>query len=275
LAGVISLPRAEEKKWDQFVNVSMEYLKEKYGDRLKSVISHKNDEEHPHIHFYVVPRKGERFETIHEGQQASKLAKVENKPKGLQNLAYIEAMRSFQDDFSKKVGQVLGLTRLGPGRRRLSRKAWLAEQAQAKALANVEKTAQKRREHYKAQGLKAGRQQAEDEAKAIGAKLGGVLEGFKGRWHQPSSKALEEAERVKKDAKEYADRVKEQAIREVQDEKNKRRMLDAEIEKQRNIAKNLEIENNRLKAELTTTDADRQRLLKDANAGSRGSIKIK
>jgi len=152
LAGVISLPRSEEHIFNEFSTRSIEYLNSKYGDRLKAVIAHVEDEEHPHIHFYVVPRFGEGFDAIHEGQRAAKQAKAEDKLKGEQNNAYISAMRGLQDDFSKKVGQPLGLARLGPGRRRLTRKAWQAEQAQAKALAEVEQIAKKRHEHYKAQG---------------------------------------------------------------------------------------------------------------------------
>ena len=47
-------------------------------------------------------------------------------------------MRGFQDDYYEKVGQHFGLTRLGPGRRRLSTYAWNAEQAQAKLASKIE-----------------------------------------------------------------------------------------------------------------------------------------
>ena len=73
LAGVVSLPRSEGESWAEFEKRSTAYLQAKYEDRLKAVIAH-HDEEHPHIHFYAVPRKGERFEAIHEGQKAAKQA---------------------------------------------------------------------------------------------------------------------------------------------------------------------------------------------------------
>jgi len=274
LAGVISLPRSEEEKFDEFSTRSIEYLFQKYGDRLKAVVAHENDEEHPHIHFYVVPRKGENFDAIHEGQRAAKEAKAQDKLKGEQNTAYISAMRGLQDDFSKRVGQPLGLARLGPGRRRLTRKAWQAEQAQAKALAEVERTAKKRHEHYKAQGLAQGKavglEQAKEEAKAIGFKVGSLADGFKSSWHKPSQRAKAKAKEITDKAQAYADKVKKQAEQSIQDERNSRRLLQVQLDKQSNIATNYENENKRLKADLQSTEADRQRLLKIVSKGGGG-----
>lgn len=270
LAGVVSLPRLEKENWLEFSKRSTEYLNAKYGDRLKCVVAHQ-DEEHPHIHFYAVPKNGERFEVIHEGQKAAKQAKAESKLKGEQNAAYIAAMRGLQDDFQRKVGQPLGLTRLGPGRRRLTRKAWQAEQAQAKALANVERTAKTRKEQYKAQGLAQGKAQAEAEAQAFGSKVGAVLDGLKGSWHKPSKQAKEQANAVKKEAQSYADKVKNEAEKAVQSERRQRRTAERELEKQKNIATNTEADNKRLTAQLEATEADRQRLLKQLKAGGGGS----
>lgn len=251
LAGVISLPRSEEKQWDKFKTKAIEWLKEKYGENLRCVIEHQ-DESHPHIHFYAVAKNGQSFDDIHEGKRAQKEIKKQNPQatKQEQNIAFAEAMRATQDDFSKRVGQPFGLTRLGPGRRRLTRKAWQAEQAQAKALKDVEKTAKKRHEFYKAQGLEAGRQQAKEEAQKLGTKAGAIFSGFKTKWHEPSKQAIAEAEKLKEQAKSYADKAKQQAEREVQDERNRRRMLDRELEKKNNIATNLEAENKRLLREL-------------------------
>lgn len=137
LAGVMSLPRDRENEFDEFAQACIAWLKEQYGARLKSVIAHRNDEEHPHIHFYVVPEFGEAFEAVHDGVKASKEAKAQGKLKGEQNHAYNYAMRAWQDRYFMGVGMRFGLARIGPGRRRLSRAAWVAEQAanHANALA--------------------------------------------------------------------------------------------------------------------------------------------
>lgn len=249
LAGVISLPREEEKHWNRFRKGAMEYLQQTYGERLKAVVEHQ-DEAHPHLHFYVVPKLGERFETIHQGKAAAARARADGEAKGEQNRAYKEAMRAYQDDFSKKVGQPFGLTRLGPGRRRLSRVAWQAEQKQAKALAEVERTAKKRHEHYKAQGLAEGKARAEADAQALGSKVGAVVTGLASRWHKPSQQAKADAEAIKQQAQAYADRAKEQAERLVQDERRQRQTAQRELEKQKNITANTEAENKRLQREL-------------------------
>lgn len=276
LAGVISLPRSEEKNWEKFKEASIKWLKEKYGNNLQCVIEHQ-DETHPHIHFYVIPKVGQSFDDIHEGKQAQKKLKKQNPQatKQEQNIAFSEAMRATQDNFSQRVGQPFGLTRLGPGRRRLTRAQWQAEQKQAKALKDVEKTAKQRHEHYKKQGLEAGKKQAQEEAQKLGAKAGAIFGGFKTKWHEPSAKVLAEAEKLTEQAKSYADKVKQQAEREVQDERNRRRMLDRELEKKTNIASNLDTENKRLKTQLADTEADRQRLLKQLKTGGAGGTKPK
>jgi len=134
LAGVVSLPAEQEADWPEFRAACLTWLKHEYGDRLKSVVEH-TDEEHPHLHFYAVPLPGERFENLHSGRQASAEAIRGGKTKGEQSEAYKAAMRAWQDKFSAEVAASFGLTRIGPARRRLPRDAWLAEQAQARALA--------------------------------------------------------------------------------------------------------------------------------------------
>ena len=257
-----------------FAKGALEYLQQTYGERLKAVVEHQ-DEAHPHVHFYVVPKLGERFETIHQGKAAAARARAEVRPRESKTGPTKEAMRGYQDDFAKKVGQPFGLTRLGPGRRRLSRVAWKAEQKQAKALAEVERTAKKRREHYKAQGLAQGlaegKARAEADAQALGSKVGAVVTGFASRWHKPSQQAKADAEAIKQQAQAYADRAKEQAERLVQDERRQRQTAQRELEKQKNIAMNTEADNKRLTAQLEATEADRQRLLKQLKAGGGGS----
>ena len=220
LIGVASLPREMEDNFPEFAEDTLAWLKEKYGDRLKSVVVH-NDEAHPHLHFSVVPNIGENFEDIHDGFKASKQAKAEGKKKGEQNLSYINAMRSYQDEFSKKVAMSHGLTRIGPGRRRLTRAQWQAEKAQAAFFSDakaVYKDAKKR--GYK-DGLKKAEQIAIDiiakaklEAKSIGNKMSSWVAGLSDGWHQPSAKALAVAEKIKDDAekeKKKAEKIKTQA----------------------------------------------------------------
>lgn len=135
-AGVISLPSEMKDDWPRFREASLKWLKKQYGERLLCVIEH-TDEAHPHLHFYAVPLDGERFEVLHKGRAAAAKKAAEGAKKGLQNAAYRQAMREWQDEFSNAVALDFGLARLGPKRRRLTRGEWKAEKAQAKALAAV------------------------------------------------------------------------------------------------------------------------------------------
>jgi hypothetical protein len=137
-AGVVSLPSEHRHDWPRFRAATVAWLKQQYGERLRSVVEH-TDEAHPHLHFYAVPLPGERFEVLHPGRLAAAKKAQQGAKKGAQNAAYKAAMVGWQDDFAAAVAADFGLARLGPARRRLTRKAWQAEQAQARALAVAKK----------------------------------------------------------------------------------------------------------------------------------------
>lgn len=132
LSGVISAQNTiSEEDWESFKNDAISWLKIKYGKQLKTVVEH-TDEEHPHLHFYIVPDHGKRFETIHQGREASAYSKAQGEKKSLQNKAYKKTMREYQDEFNEVVAAKYGMARIGPGKRRLSREAWKLEQVQAR-----------------------------------------------------------------------------------------------------------------------------------------------
>lgn len=141
LAGVVSLPNdTTPEAWGKFKRDAVKWLKKEYGSTLRSVIEHK-DEDHPHLHFYCIPEQGKQFSSIHKGIEARTKARQQKLSGKQQNLAYCEAMREWQDKFSHDVGQPHGLTRIGPGRRRLTRAEWKKEQQQAKALQQAQSRA--------------------------------------------------------------------------------------------------------------------------------------
>lgn len=139
LAGVISAPNDDEEwagNWDEFKAASVDWLKAKYGLRLRAIVEH-TDESHRHFHFYCVAKNGERFDSLHEGRAAMAEAKRAKQPKGVQAAAFAKAMRATQDDFHEKVAARFGMLRLGAGKRRLSNAAHKAEKAQAIAIAKA------------------------------------------------------------------------------------------------------------------------------------------
>lgn len=280
LAGVISLPRDEEAQWEQFKAKSVDWLKEKYGDNLRCVIAHEKDEAHPHLHFYCVPKDGQKFDDLHEGKRAQKELKKNNKnaTKQEQNLAFSEAMRQTQDDFANRVGQRFGLARLGPGRRRLTRAAWQAEQKQAEALKktlakkNAYKKAYRKQAVEEAQPLieqakEQAKQEGLAEAKSLGEKVGGWWSGLKDKFSKPSEReeqAIKEAEDARKKAEQEARSAKVQADNRVSkvDE-----LLKKEQEKVQSAQKDLEKAQEKIKELKELIPASQQR--------NRNDLKIK
>lgn len=133
LAGVISYPR-HGKDWEDFKADSVVWLKEKYGENLECIVEHV-DEEHPHIHFYAVPKIGQHFNILHEGRAASEKIKKNKGTKKQQELGFSEKMRLYQDHFYSSVSRKYALARLGPKRQRLTRSEWKSQQTALKVLA--------------------------------------------------------------------------------------------------------------------------------------------
>jgi len=117
LAGTISLKRDDLDDWEDYKKASIEYLKNKYGHRLKSIIEH-TDEEPLHIHFFVIADHNEVLNDLHEGKKAvsdirKKNRKAKKEDKIEQKTAYTKAMVDFQDDFYFKVAKKFGFSRTG------------------------------------------------------------------------------------------------------------------------------------------------------------------
>ena len=137
LAGVISYPR-EGEDWQEFKETALEWLKGEYGDNLVSVVEHQ-DEKHPHLHFYAVPKPGQAFNDLHQGRAASAEAKRKGEPKAAQLRAHNKAMRAWQDRVYTGVCRKFGMARLGPKRQRLTRSEYMSRQLVEKALGIAER----------------------------------------------------------------------------------------------------------------------------------------
>lgn len=130
---------ARVKLWQE---LEVNRLQRLYGANLQTVIVH-TDEEHPHIHAYVLPLDvlGIDATELHPGKAAKRAAEAAGKAEGFEpraavaagNAAYKDAMRQFQDDYFAEVGAPAGLTRSGPKRARKSRRQWREERAEARA----------------------------------------------------------------------------------------------------------------------------------------------
>jgi hypothetical protein len=136
LAGITSYPydqyNANQDKFEHWLQDNITWLKNIYGDNLKNVTLHL-DEEHPHIHFYAISPTG-RAKDIHPGYKAESLVqdKTDSKEK---KLAYVKAMQDFQDQYFLNVATKHGMLRTGPKLQRKSRAEYNQEKANANILA--------------------------------------------------------------------------------------------------------------------------------------------
>lgn len=244
LAGVVSISNDDASSWKEHRDRSVNWLKAKFGDRLISVIEH-TDETHPHIHFYCVPKPGEKFSELHPGHKASSQVKD---IKSKQNAAFIEAMRQFQDDFHNDVASKVGLARRGPGKRRLTRSAWKAEQAEYKAIANTRRSANKSVQKANKQLKEINNQMAKaaTAGQVWGSMARGVVQGLTGGPTRAQKLVADTEARVR--AEEALKR------RSLEDERNSYKIAYHKIAEELNFA----IEKNVKKREKTA-DTDEQK----------------
>lgn len=129
------LIKSSYKKWRADC---IEWIKKDFSERgltLVSIIEH-TDEPHPHLHAYGVPECSESnprmdAKLCHAGWSA----KLSERDTRLQNKAYREAMRDWQDKHHFDVAEKHALLRFGPRRQRLPSKAYKAQQVAAQDLA--------------------------------------------------------------------------------------------------------------------------------------------
>jgi hypothetical protein len=262
LAGVITAPEGMED-WPAFRDESVKWLKKKYGDSLECVVEHV-DEDNPHIHFYVVPRPGQRFETVHEGRAASD-AITGTKMRASKQVAYDAAMTMFQDRFHADVSSRFDFARIGPGAPRVSRAEAVKRKETRKAVeatmmrevksAIDEGLVQGRRKGFK-QGVSAGK--ADFEGKSLYAKLAGFVAGLQKKNKELASD-LAKAVREGLTMRERFDDLKSKAAGYVDELKNLRpevkslRSKNAELEKNSDQHKIILADFESVKTELSMT----------------------
>jgi len=95
------------------------HFKTTVGDhRIPGIVEHL-DESNQHIHVYFVPLDGEGFGAVHPGYAAR--VKARQSPGNHVRVAYVQAMKRWQDELHASTGDPHGLMRLGPRRERMSR----------------------------------------------------------------------------------------------------------------------------------------------------------
>jgi hypothetical protein len=149
LGGVASYPikwtksradKAEAERLRKWLRYLIEHLKELYGVTLKYILLHE-DEPYPHVHWGCVPLlepdRRMRISTVHPGRAAYERARAANGDNSAGQQAYSRAMREWQDAFHIAVYAKVGIARVGPRRRRLTRSEYKALQEAEAALART------------------------------------------------------------------------------------------------------------------------------------------
>lgn len=195
---------------------SVQWLKQEYGSRLMTVVRHV-DEAHPHLHAYGLADDPEmRVALLHPGYaaKAESLAAGEDNKAG--DRAYKDAMRAWQDRYWNDVGLACGLARLGPGKRRLTRKEWHAEQTAHKAVRKALR-AKKHVDGLADQKIEKTRQEAQrialkakSDADALLARAAQHEDKAKRAWWEARS-AKEAAHRARREAEALLAKTRQEA----------------------------------------------------------------
>jgi len=129
----------QKRAYAKWRRLSLEFIKRQWGEDFRCAVQH-TDEKFPHLHCYAL-RKDFDASKSHPGLAAAATSGLKGREAGK---VAIDALRAVQDAYSAQVGHLCGQTRLGPGKRRLSRSGWKAEQAQYEALEHAEARAEKK-----------------------------------------------------------------------------------------------------------------------------------
>lgn len=133
LCGVVSYPvpkailindPVEHKTYLRWRQKVIEWLKRFFGDHLKSIVEH-GDEDRLHLHYFVVPelREDNRLDLneIHPGRRMKQAAAEAGASKKDQDAAYRRGMERWQDEFHHDVSRGFDHERYMPKRARITR----------------------------------------------------------------------------------------------------------------------------------------------------------
>jgi hypothetical protein len=143
LAGVVSYPiprilvdtdPVDQDVYRLWCRQTLEWLQRGFGDHLKSVVEHR-DENFYHLHFFIVPTLGPgnrlNVNQLHPGRYAKVVAAAEGADHKNAERSYRQGMRKWQDEFHRDVSAFFGHDRYGPRRMRVSNRQHKMEKQMA------------------------------------------------------------------------------------------------------------------------------------------------
>ena len=181
----------KQDKLDKWKHDTVEWVKKEFGENVVNLVLHL-DEKTPHAHLLAVP-------LTKEGKLSAK------------DFFNPETAKRWQDDYAKATSLKRGIA---SDRKHEELKEQVFNVARKEgAKAGYDKYKKVGYEKGKAKGYKAGQEQGLAEARATGAKVGGLLDGLKGAWHAPTKQAQEQHQAELKKAKEAQAKAEEEARR--------------------------------------------------------------
>lgn len=146
LFGIASWPREWSQQnarlYEQSKIKTLEKLKSYYGDQLQAVVFH-DDEEHPHLHFWVIPKNLDMSNACPAFAAEKKLDKKRDKSTGKERAEVrAQALQGFQLEWHREVFASAGLAKEGPKRRRMTRVGWMAEKETLNTVAKIKMQAE-------------------------------------------------------------------------------------------------------------------------------------
>lgn len=141
LFGIASWERKWSEKnprlYEESKKKTVQKLIRDYGDQLQAVAFH-DDEEQPHLHFWVIPKGLDISNVCPAFAAEKKLDKSRDKSTGKERAAVrLQALKAFQLEWNREVFASAGLTKDGPKRRRMSRVEYMAEKETLNTIAKV------------------------------------------------------------------------------------------------------------------------------------------
>ena len=177
----------KQDKLEEWKTKTVEWVKQEFGENVVNLVLHL-DEKTPHCHLISTAM-------TKEGKLSAK------------EFFTPEIAKRWQDDYAKATGLKRGIA---SDRKHEELKAQEFQMARKRGYELGKK------EGYEVghdEGFKAGQEEGLAEARATGAKVGGLLDGLKGAWHAPTKNAQEQHQAELKKAKEAQAKAEEEARR--------------------------------------------------------------
>ncbi len=203
----------KQDKLDKWKHDTVEWVKKEFGQNVVNLVLHL-DEKTPHAHLLAVPMTKEGklsakdfFNPDTAKRWQDDYAKATNLKRGIASDRKHEELKAQEFQMARKRGYELGKKEGFE----VGHNEGFKEGKREGAKVGYDKYKKVGYEKGKAKGYKAGQEQGLAEARATGAKFGGLLDGLKGAWHAPTKQAQEQHQAELQKAKEAQAKAEEEA----------------------------------------------------------------